>query len=637
MEERAQIIVGTAGHVDHGKTALVRALTGQDPDRLPDEKRRGITIDIGFAHLDLPGGRRLSFIDVPGHERFVRNMVAGVHGIDACLLVVAADEGVMPQTREHLDILRLLGVDRGLVAITKRDLVDDDWLELVREEVFGLLEGTGLAGAPLVAVSSRTGEGLEQLRAELERLFALAGGRPAHGPVRLPVDRSFTVAGFGTVVTGTLVSGTLREGDRLELLPAGRPVRVRGLQVHGRATPEARAGQRVAVNLAGLEWREVRRGDVLATPSAFRAETLFAARVQLLPSAAGGLRDGSRVRLHAGTQETVARVVWLEDVPQGTLAPGGAALARLHAARPVVAAYGDRILLRSLSPASTLGGGVVLDAGRRYRKRSAEDLNRLEALERREAGALLLPALEEAPQEVAALLRQAGASAGDGRRALEAWAAEGRVRLLLDGEVAAGARRWSSLLEAAADGAVRYLELHPLRRGWPREEAWRALWPHLDRRLGNRLLLEAERDGAIVLRGDVVLPPPERVPPMPEALVSAVERVAAAFSAAGLAPPSLEEVQAELGDAAPALEVVQHLVEEERLVPVADGLWFAREAVEAAAARVRAHLAGGGAASMSELREVLGTSRKYAVPLAEYFDRIRLTRREGDVRRLASP
>ncbi|MBX5475525.1 MAG: selenocysteine-specific translation elongation factor [Clostridia bacterium] len=637
MTDRTHIIVGTAGHVDHGKTALIKALTGQDTDRLPDEKRRGISIDIGFAHLDLPGGRRVSFIDVPGHERFVRNMVAGVHGIDACLLVVAADEGVMPQTREHLEILRLLGVDRGVVALTKTDLVDGEWLDLVRDEVRAEIAGSGFAGAPILAVSSRTGEGLEALRAELARLFALAGERPAHGPARLPIDRSFTVAGFGTVVTGTLVSGAIREGDRLEWLPKGATVRVRGLQVHGHPTTEARAGQRVAVNVTGAEWREVHRGDVLAAPGAFRAESVLAARVHLLSTAPAPLADGARVRLHASTQETIARVVWLEDLPEGRLAPGGSALARLHAARPIVATYGERILIRSLSPATTIGGGVVLDAGRRYRKKSRDDLRRLEALERREAGALLLQPLDEGPHAVEDLARQAGLTVGECRRALEAWAAEGRVVLLLDGEVAVGARRWASLLEAATDAAVAERARHPLRRGWPREEAWRALWPGLERRLGNRLLAEAERAGAIELRGDVVRPPAGREPPLPEALERAVERVAAMFASAGLAPPSLEQVQAELGGVAAAEDVVAHLVDQGRLVAVADGLWFASEAVDAAAERVRAHLAGGRAATMSELREVLGTTRKYALPLAEHFDRVRLTRRDGDVRRLASP
>lgn len=657
-------VIGTAGHVDHGKTALVRALTGIDTDRLPDEKRRGISIDLGFAHLDLPGDRRVAFVDVPGHERFIKNMVAGVQGVDACLLVVAADEGVMPQTREHLDILRLLGVDRGFVVLTKRDLVDDDWLALVRDDVRRALDGSGLAAAPMLAASSLTGEGLDDVRRALADLFGGTRPRPSAGPVRLPIDRSFTVAGFGTVVTGTLISGTMRPGDRVEILPAGREARVRGLQSHGAARDEAAAGQRVAVNLAGVDWRDIRRGMTLSTPGAFHPERRIAARVRVL-SGAAPVADGARLRFHAGTQETPARIVLLEAwqvapdaavqpgaavadaavqpdaaVPNGAapyaaVQPGASALVRLHLARPVVVAPGDRFLLRSLSPVATVGGGTVLDLGRRYRKRSAEDLARLAAIEARRPADLLLVALDEGPLVPARWARENSWPEHDVRAAVEEWIDSGAARWLFGGEAAVSADRWRKWVEDAAAQAAGYLLEYPLRRGWPREDARIRLFPSVEAQLGQRLLEELAQAGAIELAGDAVRPPAARVPEVPPAVRTVVSEVAQLYQEAGLQPPDLPAVAARTVPAARAAEVVRHLAETGVLVHVQDELYFAGTVVEAAKDRLRRELAGGRAVSMAEFRDILGTTRKYAVPLAEYLDRVRFTRREGDTRKLA--
>ena len=353
MSERP-LTVGTAGHIDHGKTALIAALTGVDTDRLPQEKARGISIELGYAPLVLPSGRRLSVVDVPGHERFVRTMVAGVTGIDLFLLVIACDDGVMPQTREHVAILRMLGLDRGVIALTKRDLVDEETAELVRLEAEELLPGI-----PAVHVSSRTGSGLDELRSLLDEAAAAAEHRSAEGPVRLPVDRSFTLRGIGTVVTGTLWSGTVRAGDRLVLEPGHREVRVRSVEVHDQPVEEAGAGQRVAMALVGVERRQVRRGDTLATPGSLRASYRLECEVSVLPDAPHGLRQAERVTVHLATSETPAKTA-VRDASE--IAPGATGRVQLRLAHPVAAVTGDRVILRLTAPQATLGGGRVLDA-----------------------------------------------------------------------------------------------------------------------------------------------------------------------------------------------------------------------------------------------------------------------------------
>jgi selenocysteine-specific elongation factor len=352
------IVIGTAGHIDHGKSSLVQALTGKNPDRLPEEKRRGITIDLGFADLDL-GDLRVGFVDVPGHERFVKNMLAGAHGIDAVALVIAADEGVMPQTREHFDICRLLGVVHGLVVITKTDLVEEEMLSLVRAEAEDLVAGSFLAGAPTIAVSAKTGFGLDELRATLRQVAAETPARSADFVTRLPIDRVFTMKGFGAVVTGTLVSGQISVGDELELLPPGARVRVRGVQVHGAAVRTASAGQRTAVNLAGVELSEIERGMVLAEAGRLATTQILDVQLNVLKSAPRALRTRARVRVHIGSAEALGRVRVLNL--SGEIAPGESAFAQLRLEAPVVALHDERFIIRSYSPAITIAGGVVLD------------------------------------------------------------------------------------------------------------------------------------------------------------------------------------------------------------------------------------------------------------------------------------
>ncbi|MGH9804076.1 MAG: selenocysteine-specific translation elongation factor, partial [Candidatus Acidiferrales bacterium] len=406
------VVIGTAGHIDHGKSALVEALTGTDPDRWEEEKRRGITIDLGFAHLDLaaPDGSplRLGFVDVPGHERFVRNMLAGVGGIDLVLLVIAADESIKPQTREHFDICRLLGIQRGLTVLTKADLVEADVLGLVRLEAEEFLRGSFLEGASIVAVSSKTGAGLEALKAELARAATAVPGKDASQIFRLPIDRAFVMKGFGTVVTGTLVAGSVGREEEVEVFPSGRRLRVRGVQVHGEAVEQAFAGQRTALNLAGVEASELERGITLAAPGFFQATVRVDARLRLLPSARP-LKDGARVHFHQGTAERIAELRLLEG---GKLEPGGEAFAQLRLDAPLLVLPGDRFILRQFSPVITIGGGQVLDIQPRRHKRGDAEvrafLNTLAGGSRQEVVAALLAQEREGVLEARALVARTG-------------------------------------------------------------------------------------------------------------------------------------------------------------------------------------------------------------------------------------
>lgn len=635
-------VVGTAGHVDHGKTALVRALTGVDTDRLPEEKRRGISIDLGFAELALPDGRRAAVVDVPGHERFVKNMVAGASGIDACLLVVACDEGVMPQTREHVEIASLLGVTRAVVALRKRDLVDEAWLELVREDMARLLAPTALAGAEMVPVSVVTDEGLERLRARLADLLDGAAGRQDRGFARLPVDRVFSVAGFGTVVTGTLTSGAIALEDRLELQPAGLPVRVRGLQVHGRPVPRARAGQRVAANLAGAERAAVRRGDVLATPGTLSAETLLAVRLfALAPGPAGSaraaLKHGQRLHVHVGTAEAVGRLHLLEGEE---LAAGGSAFAELRLERPVAAARGDRFIVRSYSPVTTVGGGVVLDTGRRRRRRDPQALAALAVLERGQPAEVVLASAPAAvPVPAAELARRSGLPPGEAEAAVRELLARGALAQVGgagDAALLLSARGWEELRHRVLARVADYHARHPLRPGMPREELRRAAMEACDARAAAAVVERLAQAGELRLDGDRVALP-GFAPRLPPELAAAAERLQAALAAAGVAPPSAAEALAAAGfpaDEAVRAEVLAHLLDRGAVVRVGE-FCYAAEAMARVTDAVRSYLRAHGTMTVAELRDLLGVTRKHAVPLAEYLDASRVTRRAGDVRRLA--
>jgi selenocysteine-specific elongation factor len=622
-EPPATVVVGTAGHVDHGKSTLVRALTGTDPDRLEEEKRRGMTIDLGFAHMDLPSGVRVGFVDVPGHERLIRNMLAGAAGFDAVMLVVACDEGVMPQTREHVDILRFLHVRRGLVALTKRDLVDEEWLELVQEDVRAFLQGTFLQDAPLVGVSARTGEGLEELVATLDRVVAGGSARDPDGPTRLPVDRSFHVAGFGTVVTGTLWTGRIRPDDTLELLPSGRTVRVRGVQSHGQPTSEVRAGQRAAVNLLGVSKEEVVRGDVLVSPGSFQATTSLHVRLHLL-AGTPPLRHGERVRVYLGTAEAIGRAFLFEGTE---LPPGQSALAQLRLERPITAAFGDPFVVRRFSPLLTWGGGEVLEVGPpRHRRRDPRVLARLQVLETKEPEALVLLALEAAGVQgcsVADVVRRTALGPEAVRRQLEQATSRGLAH--------PGRDRWfhGAVLEAAEAEALRglaeYHRTRPWRRGMPSGD-----WLTLVRRVGGaaaellreRLAPRVVEDGGFVRLVD-------HQPRLTPEQGRAAEQLRAWLARAGLEGPSRGEVEQALGPHADV--AVQWVLDSGEGLELRELLYW-REAVDRAVQVLAQALGRSGELTVAAARDLLGTSRKYVLPLLEYLDTVGVTRRQGDVR-----
>ncbi|MDR7426823.1 MAG: selenocysteine-specific translation elongation factor, partial [Armatimonadota bacterium] len=620
-------VLGTAGHIDHGKSALVKALTGIDPDRLEEEKRRGMTIDLGFAHLDLPSGRRVGIVDVPGHERLIKNMLAGAAGIDAVLLVVAADEGVMPQTREHLDILRLLDVRRGLVVLNKVDLVDDPaWLLLVEEDLDRLTAGSFLEGAPVVPVSARTGQGLDRLVVEIDRLLDTVAPRPAEGPVRLPIDRVFTMPGFGTVVTGTLWSGRVRPGETLEVLPGGLAVRVRQVERHGQRMAEVVAGSRAALNLAGVERGALERGMVLATPGTLTPAVQLDARVRVLP-AAPPLPHLVRLRLYLGTAEAFCRLALLD---RERLSPGEEALVQVRLERPIVAARGDRFVLRRTSPVATLGGGEVITVNPPRRRRGAQAVAEVSALSSADADTLVHAAIAArgvvgaAAQELAPTLAQNPEAV-----------ARAAARLVAQGRVIQVRER---LFDAAAvdrvTARVRELlvEAHqqmPWRMGVPREELKTRAAPGADDRLFAAVLDRLLAAGTVaVTRGLVHLGTHRPVfAPEEESLRRAILH---ALGEGRFSPPTLQEVGARLGSGPAFARMVQSLLEEGALVEVAPGIVFAAEIVEEVARRVVAMAQATGEVTVAQVRDALGTSRKFALALLEYFDGIRLTRRLGD-------
>ena len=605
-------VVGTAGHIDHGKSALVRALTGIDPDRLEEEKRRGMTIDLGFAHLDLPGGETVGIVDVPGHARFIRNMLAGVHGLDAVILVVAADEGVMPQTREHLEIVHLLEVAHGVVAVTKSDLVDADWLALVDREVAETLAGTTLAGAEQVAVSAVTGQGLEELVAKLETALAAAPAHPDTGRPRLPVDRVFSVAGFGTVVTGTLVEGSLRGGQELEVQPGGRRVRVRGLQQHGRQVEVAVPGTRVAVNLGGIERAELARGDVLAVPGALAATRRVDAHAAVLASAPRALRHGERVQVHAGTAEVPGRVIVLEG---SALEPGTGGWVQLYLDRPVAAAAGDRFVLRLPSPSVTLAGGRFADVAPRRHARRDEAL--IGSLERRAAGEILQEELARYPKGVTAeaLLKASLAPATD----LERLDARRAGRWLF------APAAWAALRDRAGSVLAAYHRAQPLRAGMPRQE--------LQSRLGlsppvfAAALAELAAEGVLAEAGGKVSLPGHTAEL--GAAAGPAARLVEALGREPFAPPSLPEAAREAGAVA---EVVRALQRSGEIVRLSEDVAFTKAAYERALALVRELVAAEGSVTVARLRDAMGASRRPVLALLEHLDAERVTRRVGDAR-----
>ncbi|MDD4334297.1 MAG: selenocysteine-specific translation elongation factor [Desulfotomaculaceae bacterium] len=629
------LIIGTAGHVDHGKTALVRAMTGVDTDRLKEEKERGISIELGFAYLNLPGGRRAGIVDVPGHERFIKNMLAGAGGFDLVLLVIAADEGVMPQTREHMDIIQLLQVNKGIVVLTKCDLVDDEWLDLVKEDIKDFLQGTVLADAPVVTVSAVTKKGIPELLKLIDRTMEEVVPKTVQGQPRLPVDRVFSITGFGTVVTGTLLSGVIKVGEMVEVQPEDLSARVRTVQVHGEKVEAAEAGQRAAVNLAGLEAEQIGRGSVVAGPGMIKPSQRLDVRLLLLKSAVRPLKNRTRVRFYLGTRETLGRVVLLD---REELEPGAMVYAQIILEEQTVPVKGDRFVIRSYSPMRTIGGGTIIDPSpKRKHKRFREDV--LDALSTREKGN---------PSEIVKLYLDANsnmhlpaaAAAGTGlqeKEVLEAAAAlaeEKEVKQLSgDGKLylvsTAVYTRW---MEDIKKLAISYHREFPLRDGYPKEELRSRKFSQLSAKIFQLVLLEMEKEGVLKVLPKVVAVKDFATGP-DQQQKKQIQQIARIMSESAFLPPSWAELRNAIGlSETKGAELLQYLLRTGEMVKVTEDIYFQGEVLQEAISRVTAYLSEHGEITVGELRDLLKTSRKYALPLLEYFDRERLTRRVGDKR-----
>ncbi|MFZ0085406.1 MAG: selenocysteine-specific translation elongation factor [Candidatus Acidiferrales bacterium] len=632
MDIIKHIIVGTAGHIDHGKSALVEALTGTNPDRLEEEKRRGITIDLGFAFLQLPGVR-LGLVDVPGHERFVRNMLAGVGGIDLVLLVVAADESIKPQTREHFDICRLLGIARGIIAITKSDLVDPDVLGLVRLEIEEFVRGSFLDGAPIVAVSARTGAGLEQLRQQLGQAAGAVPVKDATRHFRLPIDRAFAMKGFGTVVTGTLISGAVNAEDEVELLPSHKILRVRGLHSGGHRIARAVAGQRTALNLAGIEREEIERGMVLAPARVFESTERLDARITLLRSARP-LKNRARVHFHQGTAEAIAEVILLDGASQ--LAAGESAFAQLRLDQAALVLPGDRFILRQFSPVVTIGGGVVLDArAPRHKRKDAAITPFLTTCERGQHQEILGALLEAAPRGMtfAEIVARSGWTDAEARVAAHKLTVEKRARVLATEPLLVAAERAVANCATATRKAVEtFHRANPLLPGIPKQEL-RARAGDARVEIFEAALDDLTKARALVVSGDLVRQTGREIELSPDE-ARAKELIEREFARAGLTVPGFAVVLAKLPvDAPRAQKILQILLREKVLVKIANDLVFHSSAL----AGLRETLAKyrrdrGERLPITAFKELTGITRKYAIPLLEHLDREHVTRRVGDER-----
>lgn len=627
-----QIVLGTAGHIDHGKTTLIKALTGIETDRLKEEKARGITIELGFAYLDLPGGERLGIVDVPGHEKFVKNMVAGAAGIDLVALVIAADEGVMPQTREHLDICKLLGVKHGLVVLTKIDMVDEEWLELVTEDVAEYVEGTFLEDAPIIPVSGVSGLGIPELKDALAELVAGLDEQPAEGPFRLPVDRVFTMKGFGTVITGTATGGQIAIGQEVSIYPRGVTAKVRGLQVHNEEVTQARRGQRTAINLQGLEKAGVERGDVLATPGSLEPSLWLDLEVNALPDMARPLKHRAPIRLHTGSAEVLGRVLWLD---RDELFPGGTALGQVRLESPVAVMAGDRYVLRSYSPVHTIAGGAVLHPhpGRHKRNRPEimADLKTLLSGEPRDKVAVHARLAGEGGLSPADLPRLVPMSP----KALDnlvgdMLSKQELVRFDKEGGRMIAAPVQQELMDQALELVTAYHQANPLKAGMPREELRRRLISSEDPKLFAHLMRKLEGSQAVVAEKDLLRLPGHQVQ-LAGADKALRERIEKAYAEGGLAPPNLKDVIA--GDnPAQAKQVLAVLVDEGVLVKVKQELYYDAQALGDIKKRLVEFLEANQKIEASQFKEMTGLSRKYIIPLLEYFDSTQLTMRVGDHR-----
>ena len=629
------VIMGTAGHIDHGKTSLIKALTGINCDRLAEEQKRGITIELGFAYLDLNPEIRLGIIDVPGHERFVKNMVSGAAGIDFVLLVIAADEGIMPQTREHLEICSLLGIRAGMVALTKTDMVEEDWLELVRDEVESYLEGTFLEGAPMVAVSAHTGAGLDELRGHVLELASTFAPDRRSDLFRLPVDRVFTMKGHGTVITGTSISGVLRLGEEVEVVPSGHSSKVRGLQVHGVTTDTARAGERTAVNLYGLEVAELERGEVLAHPRTLFPSPVWDVELTCLSSSPNPLKHRTEVHFHHGSREILARLFFLD---RDKLEPGDTAVCQVRFPKALPGVFGDRCIVRSFSPLQTVAGGRIINPQGRKVKRHSRELETLNALGSMSGDELLLAQLR--------LAGRAGLTVPELRimTDMESKLLDKTLQTLGGRQLAFQFDRedkryvGADVLESLGDECQAYLaEYHkrePMRQGLSRAELLSGFGRGMHPKLVHFVVERMVKAGQVVLEGDI-LRLPDHVVSLASDQTGLRALMETTYVEAGVMPPTTKAFLEENGLAAKDVaQMYRLLMEEGVLIKVSEEFYYSRTAMEDLIGRVREFFAGNQEMGPQDFREISGLTRKFAIPVLEYLDKEKITMRIGDKRQL---
>ncbi|MGE5397519.1 MAG: selenocysteine-specific translation elongation factor [Chitinophagales bacterium] len=630
-----RVIIGTAGHIDHGKTALVQTLTGVDTDRLQEEKKRGISIELGFAPLRLPNGQLAGIVDVPGHERFIRQMLAGAFGVDLVLFVIAADEGIMPQTREHMDIVQLLGIEQGIVVLTKKDLVDEEWLMLVEEEIHDYVKGTPVESWPVIAVSSVTGENISELLNQIAQLAEKVKEKPAAGKTRLPIDRVFTMTGFGTVVTGTLWSGRIKVNDSLQILPQEISARVRTLQVHNSKVEEVLAGQRVAVNLQGIDLTEVKRGNVLVTPGWLSPSYRVNVNLLLLKSSPRPLKNWARIRFHLGTDEAFGRVVLLEH---DELQPGDQGFVQIVLEKPVVSSKNDRFVIRFYSPVVTIGGGTIIDPRPPKQKRFNESVLRQIAIQQEGSpDEIVLQLFESAlfkvlsPEEI---ITETGAGNEELPKILDDLVEQEQVeRLTVDNRNSYISKTGFDEIGNKITGHLyENSQKHPLRKGILKEELRSKYFKEYPIRTFNSIISLLESRGIAATNSTQVMLPGEPSD-LPEGLKKAIETVVDLLETDLLSPPGLKEIQEKTEQVGQdSTEILAYLEEEGRVIKVAEGMYFSAKGMDLARQKLNQFFDANKELALSDARDAWDNSRKYALPLLEYFDRVRFTKRMGDYR-----
>lgn len=631
------VIIGTAGHIDHGKTTLIKALTGRDTDRLKEEKERGITIDLGFTYFDLPDGRRAGIIDVPGHERFIKNMLAGVSGFDIVLLVVAANEGVMPQTKEHLDILNLLMVKKGIIVVTKIDLVDKEWLSLVIEEIREAVKDTFLRDAPIIPVSSLTGEGLDELKNTIAKITNEVEARELDTAFRLNIDRVFVISGFGTVVTGTLISGIIEEGQKVEIYPSNIITRVRGIQVHEKSVKKAFAGQRVALNLANVKKDEIRRGDVIAPPGWYTPSFMLDVKIYLIKDSPVPIKNLDRIRLYIGTKEVLGRAVILdrEDVFSGE-----EAYVQLRLEEKVVSERGDRFIVRTYSPMYTIGGGIVIEPNPPKRKRFDNDvIEELKNKERDNLADIILQVLNENPfLDKKALIKVLNLSSTKIEQELQKLLSEGKIYAIGTGEEIyfLTYKRFNELIAKIKETLQDYRKEFYLKKGIPKEELRSKIFGNLKTKVFEEFLQFLKENNIIDIEKNLIFEKDFKIV-LEEKYMRKLEEIEKLFYEKGLKPPKIEEVLSQVGlNEKEKTMYLDYLTEECILVKISDEIFIHREHYYKALKELQEYIIKNGNITVSEYRDLLGVSRKYALALLEFFDRERITVRNGDVRILRS-